>query len=364
MRSLATVQTISKIEPIEGADRIELVTVLGWHVVVKKGEFNVGDKCVYIEIDSLLPEKPEFEFLREKKFKIKTMKVRGVISQGICFPLSVVGLDESKYNVGDDVTEVIGVTKYDIGDDADLDSETSTKINSKLIKFLMRYKFFRKIFGKKKKKGDSFPTEYISKTDETRIQSMPWVLERDCGEYYYACEKIDGSSGSFLLVKNKFPHNIFGKKYEYIVASRNRIAPQDSSYTKVSEKYNVEKVLKSIAKEYNASMVAIQGEVIGDKIQGNKYKISGHQLHVFNLIIDGKLKNIRDMHVILDEYNMLIVPLVWEGQLNHTVDEVIEISKGKSFLAKRNREGLVFRKLSNPKVSFKAINPEFLLEEK
>lgn len=364
MRSLATIQTINKIEPIEGADRIELATILGWHVVVKKGEFNVGDKCVYIEIDSLLPEKPEFEFLRKKKFRIKTMRVRGVISQGICFPLSVVGLDEEKYKIGDDVTEILGVTKYDLDDDADLEDKTSTKVNSKFVKFLMRYKFFRKIFSKKKKRGDGFPTEYISKTDETRIQSMPWVLERDCGEYYYSCEKLDGQSGSFLLVKNKFPHNIFGKKYEYIVASRNRIAPQDSSYTKVSEKYNVEEVLKSIAKEYGSSMVAIQGEVIGDKIQGNKYKISGHQLYVFNLIIDGKLKNIREMHDILDKYNMLIVPLVWEGQLNHTVDEVIEMSKGKSHLAKRNREGLVFRKLSDPRVSFKAINPEFLLEEK
>ena len=364
MRSLATIQTINKIEQIEGADRIELATILGWHVVVKKGEFNVGDKCVYIEIDSLLPEKPEFEFLREKKFRIKTMKVRGVISQGICFTLAVVGLDEEKYKVGDDVTEILGVTKYDLDDDADLEDKTSTKVNSKFIKFIMRYKFFRNILGKKKKKCGGFPTEYISKTDETRIQSMPWVLERDCGQYYYACEKLDGSSGSFLLVKRKFPHNIFGKKYEYIVASRNRIAPPDSSYMKVSEKYHIEEVLKSVAKEHVASMVAIQGEVIGDKIQGNKYKISGHQLYVFNLIIDSKLKNIHEMHDILDKYNMLIVPLVWEGQLNFTVDEVIEMSKGKSHLAKRNREGLVFRKLSDPKVSFKAINPEFLLEEK
>lgn len=89
MRKLASIKSISDLMPIEGKDRIELAAVDGWHVIVKKGEFQIGDKCVYIEIDSVLPEKPEFEFLRSKNFHIKTMKMAGVVSSGICFPLSI-----------------------------------------------------------------------------------------------------------------------------------------------------------------------------------------------------------------------------------------------------------------------------------
>lgn len=89
MRTLASIKTISDILPIESKDRIVLAMVDGWSVIVKKDEFHIGDSCVYVEIDSVLPEKPEFEFLRSKNFRIKTMKMAGVISQGICFPLSI-----------------------------------------------------------------------------------------------------------------------------------------------------------------------------------------------------------------------------------------------------------------------------------
>lgn len=89
MRKLATIREVSEIRPIEGKDRIALATIDGWHVIVQKSEFNVGDKCVYIEIDSVLPETPWFEFLRSKKFRIKTMKMSNVVSQGIAFPLSI-----------------------------------------------------------------------------------------------------------------------------------------------------------------------------------------------------------------------------------------------------------------------------------
>ena len=89
MRKLASIQKIKAIQPIEGADAIDHASVLGWQLIVKKNEFNVGDLCVYCEIDSLLPEKPEFEFLRPRKMRIQTIRLRGQISQGICFPLSI-----------------------------------------------------------------------------------------------------------------------------------------------------------------------------------------------------------------------------------------------------------------------------------
>ena len=106
MRKLASIQTVKEVDPIAGADAIEKIRVLGWTVVVKRGEFRAGDKIVYCEIDSLLPERDDFEFLRAScykpaqidaagsisipaGFRIKTVKLRGQISQGICFPLSI-----------------------------------------------------------------------------------------------------------------------------------------------------------------------------------------------------------------------------------------------------------------------------------
>ena len=111
MRKLASIKTISEIHPIPNKDRIELAIVEGWQIIVKKDEFKVGGRCVFVEIDSILPEKPEFEFLRSKKFRIKTMKMSGVISQGICFPLSI--LPEGNYNIEDDVSDLIGIKKYE-----------------------------------------------------------------------------------------------------------------------------------------------------------------------------------------------------------------------------------------------------------
>ena len=112
MRKLASIQKIVSLEPIKDADKIEKATVLGWELVVaKKDNFKVGDLVVYCEVDSILPDKPEFEFLRERKFRIKTIKLRGQVSQGICFPLSI--LPKAKYNEGEDVTEVFGARKYD-----------------------------------------------------------------------------------------------------------------------------------------------------------------------------------------------------------------------------------------------------------
>ena len=116
MRKLASIQKITALRPIENADKIEVATVLGWQVVVQKGQFKEGDFCVYIEIDSILPDKPDFEFMRERKFRVKTIKLRGQVSQGICFPISILLKATDKDLIlreGDDMTELLGVRKYD-----------------------------------------------------------------------------------------------------------------------------------------------------------------------------------------------------------------------------------------------------------
>lgn len=172
MRQLASIKVVSDIAPIEGKDRIVLATVDGWRVIVKKDEFRVGDKCVYIEIDSVLPEKEEFEFLRKVNFRIKTMKMSGCISQGICFPLSILPERKKEYEVGEDVTDILGVRQYE----PTMDTEKNIKVEKpKYPRWLMKIKWFRNLVLPKNRKG-TFPS-FISKTDETRIQNIPYILK-------------------------------------------------------------------------------------------------------------------------------------------------------------------------------------------
>ena len=170
MRSLASIQTIVSLEPIAGADAIEKATVLGWECVVKKDEFKVGDKIIYVEVDSVMPEKPEFEFLRDRKYRVRTIKLRGQVSQGLVLPIMY---NKNTYDVGDDVTEELGVTKYLSPSEREEMNQHERKIaneKNKLKKFMMRYSWFRSLFLSRNKK-ESFPY-WVSKTDEERIQIL------------------------------------------------------------------------------------------------------------------------------------------------------------------------------------------------
>ena len=356
MRKLASIQTIDDIQPIEGKDRIVLATVEGWKVIVTK-DFNVGDKVVFLEIDSVLPEKPEFEFLRPKNFRIRTMKLSGCVSQGICFPLSILPPEKGPYEVGMDVTEIIGVKQYEPTMDKEQDDFTGYKQKNakKYPKFMMRFAWFRKLVLPKKTKG-SFP-DFISKTDETRIQNMPWIVS-DKREWI-ATEKIDGQSGTWALVRHK---GLFRDRFEYIVCSRNlRIAhPDNSSYWKISEKYSMENTLKNMIGDRD--WIAIQGECVGPKIQGNKYGLTDYDMYVFNLIYPtGRVDSVRAKSI-CENKGMNFVPILATGYvLPDTVDEVLAYADGKSVLADTMREGIVFRS-TDGKLSFKAVSPEFLLK--
>lgn len=352
MRKLASIQTIDELIPIEGKDRIVLAKVLGWTVIVSKSDFNVGDKCIYVEIDSVLPEKPEFESLRKCNFRIKTMKMAGVISQGICFPLSI--LPSGKiYNIGDDVTKIIGITKYDP------EEIVEQNTNKKKHNFFMRFKWYRKLFCKDTHKNKSFP-DIVSKTDETRIQSAPFYLN-DRNNKYVFTEKIDGTSGTFIVKRKK---GLFKDKYEYIVCSRNMQLPEkdDSIYWKVSDIYDIKNVLKNIVTVNNLDWACIQGECVGPKIQKNKYKLESPNLYVFNLIYSGvgRISSTAAENVI-KSYGMNFVPIIDINYLPETVDEMIDFAHGQSKIGDTLREGLVVRSLDGSK-SFKAVDPKFLLK--
>lgn len=364
LRKLATIREIKEIKPIPGADKIEVAVVDGWECVVKKDEnFHTGDMVIYIEIDSIMPKKPEFEFLAERKYRIKTIKLRKQVSQGLVLPLSF--LPSTKYKLNDDVTKILGITKYDTELEQEMKIANDTKVNP-IIKYLLRFNFFRKLYNKYRgtriRKGN-FPS-WIVKTDEERIQNLPDLFEqlkRDKIELV-ATEKIDGTSSTY-----------FYRNSEFGICSRNMKLDKDtkcyfkgkSPYYEIANQLNIETVLKSIAKEFHKEAVVLQGEIIGEGIQGNKYHIDGYQFRAFNLILNGKKLDQIEMQSILEPYDIKCVDTVnahlkLEGELTETP---FKYAKGKSLLLKtQNREGIVLRNYDRG-ISFKIINPEFLLEE-
>ena len=354
-RKLAHIEEIKALHPIEGKDRIVLAEVLGWTVIVQKDEYQVGDKTCYVEIDSVMPEKEKFEFLRSKKFRIKTMKMGGAYSQGICFPLSI--LPEGEYEIGQDVTELLGITKYELTSDRDpvIREPKNTKHYPK---FLMRWGWFRKlVLPKKQAKG--FP-DFISKTDETRIENAPFYLEDKSS--MVCTEKLDGQSGTWFLRKIEPKYFWQKPKFEFGVCSRNlRLWRKDqSSYWTIAEKYHMEDVLKELIG--TNSFVAIQGECLGNGIQGNKYHIDGYDMRVFNLIYPtGRLGSLEAKDIV-EKHGLKFVPIVSERYiLPDTIEELRKFAHGKSALYDTLREGLVIRSLNGVK-SFKCVDPEFLLK--
>ena len=362
MRHLASIQQIRAIHPIEGKDRIVLAEVLGWTVIVQKDEYKPGDMCIYVEVDSVLPERPEFEFLRKRDFRIKTMKMAGVLSQGICFPLSL--LPPKEYSVGDDVTDVLGITKYD--EYADEVKQDSKQLKSPLRQFMFRHRITRPlaklIWKPTKRERDGFP-DFVSKTDETRIQNIPHILANKDVKWV-GREKIDGQSGTFFLRRIRNPIPFLPDHYDFGVCSRNRrlLTDDGSTFWQVAKKYNIRKVLEAMICE--SDWICIQGEVIGPKVQGNKYHVTEPDLYCFNLIYPGRKVPCFTAEHAVGMHGLKWVPSVVEDYvLPDTVQEVLDFATGQSALYPALREGIVFRNYETGQ-SFKAVSNEFLLHHK
>lgn len=356
-RSLAHIELIEWIKPIEGKDRIVLAGVLGWTIIVKKDEFKIGDKVVFCEIDSVFPEKPEYEFLRKNKFRIKTMKISGVLSQGICFPISVLSPNKD-YEIGEDVTELMGITQYEPTMDKE-PTACETKATKHYPDFLMRWKWFRKlVLPKKQYKG--FPN-FVKRTDETRVQNAPFYLDMNCK--WVATEKVDGQSGTFFLQRIKGKHFWNKDKYDFGVCSRNlRLWNEyNTSYWSVAKKYNIEEVLHKLIG--NNEWVCIQGECVASNVQGNKYHVTEPDLYVFNVICPtGRLGSLEAKELV-EKHGLKFVPIISESAniKGMSVSEVLDYATGKSKLYDTLREGIVFRSLDG-KQSFKAVSPDFLIK--
>lgn len=349
MRKLASIQIVNTVEPIPNADAIERIRVLGWWVVVKKGEFRPGDKVVYCEIDSLLPERPEFEFLRSgcyrpaildgetvlqrAGFRIRTVKLRGQVSQGICFPLTILPAD-APMTEGAEVTDLLNIVKYEPPIPAGLSGKV---------------------------KG-GFPG-FLQKTDETRIQVLEPILARHRGKVFALTEKLDGTSFTAFL-----RDGVFG------ICSRNLWmddADESNLMSRVARQLKLRERLEIIRQRHGIEP-ALQGELIGPGIQKNKYGLKGIELRIFSLFDAARqcyLDHAASLNV-LGEVELLAVPQLGTLVLNHSIDDLVALAVGPSVLnPKVQREGLVFRPLTEEqdpdiggRLSFKVINPQFLLK--
>ena len=373
MRKLATIQKIKNLDVIPNADAIEKATILGWEVVVKRGEFHVGDYAVFCEIDSILPDLPEFEFLRQSKFRIRTIRLRGQISQGIAFPVSILNNKRFKLEEDFDVTAIIGITKYE-------PYQNEIKSGGQKNKYVFPNWFpvwLRKLLVKKFPhiarficsilphtiKAKTWPS-FFPKTDETRIQVLQHVLTYYSGTKCYITEKVDGSSIS-----------IYYKDGKIGVCSRNLDLDYDKGnrFWSTVENLNIPKKLKEYGQE-----IVLQGELLGEGVQGNKYGLSGNIIQFYN-VWDIKKQEYYDYlpfihlieHLCLETVTILHV----DCELIDSIPDLVYLSTGHASLNPRiPREGIVIRpmieirdllfkdKLPGGRISFKAVNPEFLLK--
>ena len=337
-RKLATIRQIDNIQPIEGADMIELATVGGWKVVVAKDvNHKVGDLVVYCEVDSFLPIEPEFEFLRKSSYKkmadgnegfrLKTIKLRGQISQGLIVPLDVLlkrGVSSDDVYEGLDVTGMLNIVKYEPPVPAQL---------AGLVK-------------------GNFPS-FLKKTDEERIQNLTREFEEYKNEVFYVTEKLDGSSVTYYV-----KDGVFG------VCSRNLdlLEDENNSMWKFAIESGLRDRLVGLGKN-----LAVQGEIIGEGIQGNPYKRIGQTVRIFNGFDIDKydylsLSELIELVKVLEVKTVPILDL--DFTLPDTIDELLSYADSKSVLNEKfDREGVVIRS-HDRKISFKAISNKFLLNEK
>lgn len=376
MRKLASIQKIISLTPIPNADRIELARVLGWKCVVKKGEFKVGDKCVYIEIDSIPPsDNPVFDFLKHsngKMDRVKTIKLRGQISQGLAMPVNLFdGLE--KYDVGDDITKVLGITKWEPDERNRVPLSQSPlymrRFHNRRLKWLYSKPwldlFHKWLYVKTRAK---FPL-FLNKTDETRVQVLGDMLEKYKGTECYVTEKIDGQSITIWFDGHSKMH----------VASRNYeiLDKEDYMWAAVGCE-DIEVKVRACFYPLRPRYFFLQGELIGSGIQANRYNKTTYYIYFFNsgFYDSGKVQynSIDTLLGFANQVCLRIVPMLDDNyKLESDIDSIVEMSRGKSVLFDIPREGIVIRPkkdiydnqiegMVGNRISFKAINPDFLIK--
>lgn len=404
-RELAYVVRIDDIKPIEGRDRVECAVVGGWTIMVRKGQFHPGSLGIYFEIDSQVPEKEPFMFLAQKKFKIKTQKYKTpngqFWSQGLLMApedfnwymndirTAIIEMDATNdegYHAVDNesrfLTKRLGVT-YAVAEDNARKSGSMDKYKKmaqrrpklfakKPIRWLMRRDWGKKLlfalFGKKKDKATSFPTQFpfVHKSDEERVENMPWILEDK--EPWVKTLKIDGTSSTYILEK-KGKH-----KFEEYVCSRNvrQLTPSQKNYHTsiegnvywmMADKYKIFDFLKSYLIENNLNYVCLQGETAGPSLQGNPHNFKEICFFGYNFIRSdtGRMNSI-EAAKICNAAGIPWVPIADEAYILPDDMETLKLdADGPCLVGEGPREGWVYRSLDGQR-SFKNVSRQYLLK--
>jgi RNA ligase (TIGR02306 family) len=337
MRKLASIRTIDSIDPIEGADAIEVATVGGWKIVVKKGEFAVGDLAVYLEIDSWVPtelapflskgkEPREFEGIKGER--LRTIKLRGQLSQGLLLPLGIGVFDvNAVLEEGTDVTELLNIVKWE------------KPMNAQLAGMAR----------------GNFPS-LIPKTDQERVQNLVGEIRAACaaGSLFEITEKLEGSSMTVYLIDGEFG-----------VCSRNLDLKETegNAFWATARELDIESKMREVGDNF-----AIQGELIGPGIQNNIYKLSKTEFHVYDVysIVEGNYLVPTERRGLIEMMGLTHVPVITiDKDLGvGSVADILTWAEDKSRLnPKQEREGIVFKQTKGG-MTFKAISNKYLLGEK
>lgn len=367
MRDLASIEKIEKVTPIPDKDKIELASVGGWEVIVEKNKYKEGDLVVYCEYDTILPIRKEFEFLRSRcysklydGFRIKNMKMAGVFSQGIVFPLSILpDKTQNKAKEGMIVAKDLGIIKYDPEEKRERLSLNNSKKYSGLKKILMKSKLIRRlVLGKYEKKSPYPPT--VSKSDETNIQKTFNFLKNNYPEeLYYGTEKMEGQAVSYMVLKK-------GRKRDFRVYSHNIIRSNwktgTGNWEKVAQRDNLDKKLLKLKEN-----ICVQGEICGPGIQRNIYGFKDLTFFVYGIINTdtGYKYNYEEINTFCIDNNLTMVPVLFKNRkLLDSTKEILDEANGNSIFSegsKAQREGIVWRSMTNPDIGFKAKSPEYLI---
>lgn len=395
-RELCYVVTIDSLEPIEGRDFVECARVGGWTVMVRKSEFTVGAPAVYFEVDSRTPAKEPFMFLKSKGFKIKTQKYKNFYSQGLLMPASDFGWtvegnkiidsdgvahcaeDESRF-----LTKQLGVTYADAEDNKrkknlnkyDLMLRRLGKKGSHWpIRWLAKSTLGKKIlflfYGRKEDKRGNWPSHICSKTDTERIENEPFWFENK--EPLVASEKVDGCSATFAAERGAFG------RIKHYICSRNVVFenPDQANYYgdmigkniyyEAYVKYDIERIIDMILKDYMLDNVAIQCEIYGNGVQKRDYSLPDgeRRIAVFHIVSNRNRFTMDQVVEICERYGLPHVDIIDdEFVMPDTVEELREyVDSTPSVIDGKMKEGIVFYRKDNGNSFIKCVSPKYLLK--
>ena len=402
-RELAYVVRVDDIKPIEGRDRVECAVVGGWTIMVRKGQFHPGSLGIYFEIDSQVPEKEPFMFLAQKKFKIKTQKYKTpngqFWSQGLLMSADdfgwiiaecksdtcIVDANGIAHHIDDEsrfLTKQLDVI-YAVAEDNARKSGSMDKYKKmaqrrpklfakKPVRWLMRRNWGKKLlfvlFGKKKDKATSFPTQFpfVHKSDEERVECMPWILEDK--EPWVKTLKIDGTSSTYILEKkgkHKFEEYVCSRNVRQLIPSQKNYhtSIEGNVYWMMADKYKIFDFLKSYLIENNLNYVCLQGETAGPSLQGNPHKLKEICFFGYNFIRSdtGRMNSI-EAAKICNAAGIPWVPIADEAYILPDDMETLKLdADGPCLVGEGPREGWVYRSLDGQR-SFKNVSRQYLLK--